>query len=231
MFRRLNGLSLRVFAAVASTAAFLSAGANPQKDSPKASLSSETGMPEYFPKDSVDGWADFFSFFLNTHGEPSLLAAAKDPNALSYRFEWMSGQHGNLLSVRLSLSPDGNAQIIAIAKPSDSGASTSQRSVSNEDLKKLLQLLEEAKFWSMPTDVDHDPNQQNRVKKYVIDGSPWILEGVRNGGYHVVYGGVPNQSPLRDVIFFLTKDLARLSDSFLPIHSLPRKGTGGGPTK
>src|SRR5207245_7977200 len=69
------------------TTAFLFAGANSQQGVPKSPASSATEAPVYFPPDMVDGFNGFFSHYLSRFGEPSLLAAAQDSSALSYRLD------------------------------------------------------------------------------------------------------------------------------------------------
>jgi hypothetical protein len=77
---------------------------------------SRVQVPEYFPSE-LDGSGAFFSDYLRRIGEPSLLTAAREPNATSYRFESIAGQTGRILSVRLFLNPDGSAKIFVAKNP------------------------------------------------------------------------------------------------------------------
>jgi hypothetical protein len=164
----------------------------------------------------IDGFGDFFSSYLSHFGEPSLFTAAQDPSAHSYRLDWLSSQHGYVLVVRILLNPDGGAEVIAIEESGKPDAlQRTQNRLSGADVKKFLQLVEKADFWTMPAE-----NPDPRRKAYKFDASPWVFEGVRNGSYHVVRRLSPNSSPFTEMVRFLAKDLAKLDDSAIP-HAYP----------
>src|SRR5207245_1572854 len=140
------------------TTAFLFAGANSQQGVPKSPASSATEAPVYFPPDMVDGFNGFFSHYLSRFGEPSLLAAAQDSSALSYRLDWMASQRWVVLAVRLSFNADGTASVTSIVESGPPAVlHRTQNSVSVEDAKKFMQMLEKAGFWAMPSMEQEKP--------------------------------------------------------------------------
>jgi type IV pilus assembly protein PilP len=64
-----------------------------------------------------------------------------------------------------------------------------QYDVSAPEVSKFLALLKSAEFWNMLPEPDSPPDW---------DGSTWILEGIRNGEYHVVSRRSPEQGEFRD---------------------------------
>jgi hypothetical protein len=196
-------------------AVFLFSGSNPQQGVPQSSASSATKAALYFPSGAVDGFANLFSDYLSRIDEPSLLAAAQDPSAISYRFESLAGQSGQMLAVRLSLNPDGSARIFT---REESGTPRvlhrTEKSVPAAGVNKFLQLVEKASFWSMP--AIEPENSDARRKAYKMDASTWVFDGVRTGGYHVVFRQGPEPSPFTEMVHFLEKDLAKLDESVIP---------------
>src|SRR5262249_39160380 len=125
----------------------------------------------YFPTGALGGFEGFFSEYLKLLGEPSLLNTVQDPNANSYRFTWLSGQHGYRPAVRLSINSDGSAVItvadLAGAPPTPRAT---QVRVSRVDVHRLLERIEKADFWSMPSSLPQEDAAQ-RHKAYMLDAS------------------------------------------------------------
>src|SRR5580692_11838042 len=67
----------------------------------KAPPASPSRAVVFFPPGAIDGWENFFSQYLSYFNEPSLLAAAQDSSALSYRFESLAGRKPKILAVRV----------------------------------------------------------------------------------------------------------------------------------
>ena len=55
--------------------------------------------------------------------------------------------------------------------------------MTQEQVKLLQDALTEADFWNLPSEIDYSG----------LDGSEWILEGVKDGTYHAVERWVPLQ--------------------------------------
>jgi len=105
------------------------------------------------------------------------------------------------ISVRLTVNRDGSGSIVArsvdthtgiIGKvPSDTGRHVVDKNivVAKVDVDALLLELQAFSFWSMPTEE----------RQLGLDGSQWILEGVRRGEYHVVDRWSPQEGAYSDV--------------------------------
>ena len=61
--------------------------------------------------------------------------------------------------------------------------------VSAPDVSRFLALVKSIDFWNMRPEPDSPPD---------FDGSKWVLEGIRNGAYHVVSRRSPEQGGFRD---------------------------------
>jgi hypothetical protein len=213
MSRTLLKYSLLPATAALCATALLFAATSSQPGAPRSAGSSATKGSIYFPPGVGESFGSLFSFYLSSFGEPSLLAAAQDPNALCYRLNWMSAQHGYVLAIRVSMNPDGSGGITSVEKPpSAAPLQRTQLYVSSADGKKFLQMVETARFWSMPTVEQEDPDPHHRV--YKMDASPWIFEGVRNGSYHAVSRQGLELGPFKEMVRFLANDLAKFDRPF-----------------
>jgi hypothetical protein len=169
----------------------------------------------YFPKEITDSFAGFFSGYLSSIGEPSLLAAAKDRSVLSYRLDWLAGQTGVLLVIRLSANPDTGAEVTWVRRyGTPPTLRRDQRPVSGALVDKFTDLVEEADFWSMPPMKEGNPDLAGG--SYKLDASTWLFEGVRSGTYHVVLRRSPEAGRFTDMIRFLAKNIADLDESIVP---------------
>ena len=188
---------------------------SPERGLVQRSESSASDETAYFPPGAVDGFADYFSGYLKSIGEPSLLAAAPDRTAVAYRLDWMSGSKGYLLAVRVALNSDRSASLVATEeRGAQAGPARTKRSISELDLRRFLKLVDKADFWSMPS---VEPDQSGPARKsYKLDASIWVFEAVRDGNYHVVLRRAPERSSFTDMVRFLTMDLAKLDQSASP---------------
>lgn len=208
-------------AAVLWTITFL-LSAVPGSRQSSAQLPSRSSASEapYFPSDVANGLDGFFSSYLRSVNEPSLLAASKDLNIESYRLDWLGGQTGRLLSVRLSINSDGTAKVFTTEQSSTpSQLHKTENSVAAADVQRFLKRVEKADFWSMPT--LEAQNSSPGPKAYKTDASSWAFEGVHNGHYHVVLRPSPESSAFTEMVGFLAKQIAKLDDSSVP-RALPR---------
>lgn len=128
------------------------------------------------PRWSVSDWE-----CLPPMGEPSLLEA-RDQQANAYRFIYQHSMQHKPLVVRISIRPDGTGEVITkiltYAADCKTGKLTKnkKRVVPKKAVDALLKRVEEADFWQLPAEDS------------VIgpDGATWIVEGVKDGRYHVV---------------------------------------------
>lgn len=210
----LTGASMLLATALlfASSSSGQDGGAGATAPIPNGSSSSHRAPQgsDYFPPGTADGYANFFAAYLDYWGEPSFLAAAKDPNLVSYRADFMSGQKGYLFAVRLTMNPDGSAQLTTIE--SGKGAiQKSQSNVSTEDAQHFLRLVDGSRYWTLPSAEELKPNE------YVLDASVWVFEGVRQGSNHIVYRRPLGPGRFADMLGFLVKNIAHIPDSVASI--------------
>jgi hypothetical protein len=207
-----------LFAVALCMTAIMLPGADFQQSQSPDSRRSTSDAPVYFPPDLP--MSSFFSQYLAFVGEPSLLETYKNTSVVSYRLSWLGGQTGRMVAVRLIVNSDGDGEVLSeVVSGSPSVVRKGSTVVSASDLQRFLQLVEDGKFWSLR------PTEQSRG--YELDGTFWIVEGVRNGSYRCVYRRSPDAKPSQftEIGRYLAKNLAKLDDSTIDIRrptSTPR---------
>lgn len=142
---------------------------------------------------------------LQAMAEPSLWEQSKNDSKESYRFLWLR-TFDHPVAIRLTLAKDGSAQltfkILSGAGGYEPGHLIRNRSshVSKEAVDHFVGLLNEADFWNSPAEESKDG--------IVLDGAQWIIEGAKNGQYHVVDRWSPDKGPFRHAALFLMTTLA-----------------------
>ena len=121
---------------------------------------------------------------LSDIGQPPLCSETVGTNKESYRFMWVpTFEHPVFL--RVEIEPDGAATLLTHVW-SGSGGYEWGKSVKNarkltpEEQSDLFGTLADLGFWTLPTRVDRPPNV------VVLDGTEWLIEGVKDGKCHVV---------------------------------------------
>jgi hypothetical protein len=158
------------------------------------------------PKHSVAGW---YSRHLQAMGEKSLLDIS-DAETEVYRFLWLRTADEPIF-VRVERRRD---EINLFTKELDGLGGfdpgkvlrSSEINLKREEFNDFLMRLEAADYWNLPTD-----NKQGGH-----DGAEWILEGVKNGRYHIVERWSPESGAYREACLYLLKlsgvDPDRLKD-------------------
>jgi len=143
--------------------------------------------------------------------EPSLFEAAKDTSVVAFRMSYFSPVPTREVAVRLVVNADGSGQVTsAVSSGVPTEITRNQNTVSGADVNKLLQLLAKVEFWSMSSIEDADQKTDATGRKaYVMDGSFWMVEGVREGSFHYVSRSNPRQGPFMEIACYLAKDLAK----------------------
>src|SRR5277367_1228431 len=223
VFRHLSSPQCLVPAAMLCSLVLLPETLNSQAAGAQSTASPASAI--YFPSGSVGGSSAVFTTFLRSVGETSLVAAAQDPNSLCYRFDWAAGQTGKFLAVRLSVNPDGSAEVtsIVVRYGNPPVINRTQQYVSNADVNIFLELVDKSDFWSI-SDIEK-ANPDLHGGSYTFDGDAWVFEGVRNGRYHVQLRRAPKSSRFTDLARFLAKDIANLDESVIP-HPHPASDAG-----
>jgi hypothetical protein len=168
----------------------------------------------YFPKGALSDdprgdlfRANWYSKQLKALEEPSLLQLAKNPSLESYRFVWLRTFHHPVV-VRLDPRSDGTGELTTKVSSGAGGYApghvieNKSRAVTREEAERFLARVRQAQFWGLPS---HDTPEAAGD-----DGSQWIIEGVKEGKYHMVDRWTPETGPVRDLGVFLFVELAQM---------------------
>jgi hypothetical protein len=123
--------------------------------------------------------------------EPSLRELLQQhPDAIAYRLLWEPSFH-HPVCVRIERAGDGT-KLSAEVLDGKGGYAWGQVAIhqsialSAEQFSELDRHMEQAAFWTMPAD--------ERKDVVVHDGDPLVLEGVKNGTYHIVRRMMPDRA-------------------------------------
>ncbi len=173
----------------------------------------------YFPKGSLSSYdradiarARWYSAQLRALDELSLLEEGKNASLQSYRFVWLRTFH-HPVTVRLDIMADGTGKLTTKIANGAGGyepgklIESRSRSLTQEQTNKFLGQVKDAGFWELPSYEETSG----------FDGSRWIIEGVKDGKYHVVDRWTPGKGPVHDLGVTLAFTLAELK---IPKHEL-----------
>jgi len=137
----------------------------------------------FFDSDTIE----WYSEYLFVMKEPSLLPP--DNCAIeTYRFLWLRTFHAPI-AIRV-WTANGQHFLVAKQLSGQGGYDTGRmvinriRRLSPEEWDRVKNLLSELSFWDLPTDPAATPNPDGSIN-VGADGAQWILEGLRDGKYHV----------------------------------------------
>ncbi len=162
-------------------------------------------MPQRQPKDEAAA-VDPYAKYLAALKEPSLWERSRqDPMAEVYRFLWLRS-FANPITVRLIVTRDGGRLISKMTsgqggfEPGHLVLNRESR-LSKEATAWFLAEVKHARFWDVPA-RDGSPA--------VLDGAEWIIEGVKQGRYHIVDRSSPDsKDPAHVLGIALLINLAR----------------------
>lgn len=162
----------------------------------------------YFPKGyfSFDEKLDQFIYSwysgqLRALKEPSIYELYRDEKVIIYRFLCLRTFH-NPFSVRVHINDDGIAFLYYKRTDGAGGYDPgklveSHMRVLNENEKEhLLNKIKNKKFWVLPAHLR---------KSTGCDGSEWIIEGAKNGMYHLVDRWTPQSGNIRNLGLYFIK--------------------------
>jgi hypothetical protein len=156
-----------------------------------------SGVFDTYTHSSNDKW---YACTLAALREPSLFAMRNDKSAEVYRFLWLPSFH-RPISVRLIINVEGTGTIVTRSVDTHAGLLTKPASdtgkliidtttaVDKAQVQDVLGQLQGLAFWSMPSEKEEASPQSSgtpTLRVAGVDGSQWVLEGVRRGEYHVV---------------------------------------------
>ena len=131
--------------------------------------------PKTFQSGAGDFMVQWYSSVLYGLGEKPLWPA--DPKQMAYRFVWMRSFHDQV-SITMTVQPEGDGQIrLQIYKQIPQQLESKVLSLSKDQVREVIALIDEANFWKMTTEGNGPQG---------TDGAEWVLEGVHSGHYHIV---------------------------------------------
>ena len=179
------------------------------------STGSASGQVKYFPDRALSAQkrsdrfkSDWYSNQLQALEEPSLweLSQSETERRESYRFLWLrTFQHP--VAIRVDIEESG-AALLAVKVASGAGGYAPGKLIRNENIAltkeqcaHFLDIIEKNRFWELPTlDESH----------IGMDGAQWVMEGVKDGKYHLVDRWSPGDGAIRTIGLALVKDFAKL---------------------
>jgi len=137
--------------------------------------------------------------YLNILQEPSLFALSNDSKVQCYRLLLLPPLDKKPTAVRLTIKSDdtGTLDVKIMNGPEKNEPAQLIESktiqASQQQVTNFLQLLDKANFWCLPV----------RDERKVVDGSTWIIEGVKDGEYQVVNRWSPEEGAYLEAALFL----------------------------
>ena len=156
------------------------------------------GEPRHFPVGALDPASTksdnarnaWYSHQLRAMDEPVLDATQKGS---AYRFTWLRS-FSHPIAVRITANA-GRFRLVAVELDA-SGGYAREKPVRRQEIelsatqfRDLEALISNSGFWNLPPHVETNG----------LDGSEWIIEGVRGGTYHVVNRWSPDTGPVREI--------------------------------
>jgi hypothetical protein len=169
------------------------------------------------PNEFIDRW---YSKHLSALREPSLWETSQsDLTAEAYRFLYLRSFH-HPISVRLVVAQDKTATLVS-KETNGKGGYEPGRLIRNRTIhmsqtqtEAFLTALNELSFWSLPPLLETEGNFIQ------TDGAQWILEGVKQGRYHLVDRLSPDRTndPIRIIGTRLMIDRAHFRLLYLNVY-------------
>jgi len=170
---------------------------------------------QYFPPGVLgattqehDFKANWYAKELKALHEPSLWELShNDPNVEAYRFLWLR-TFDHPIAARLVVRASGSGWMHARMTSGQGGYAPGRiirwgvSWLTKAKTQSLLEALAAADFWNLPTlaGVNETPPGPDGTVEIGADGAQWIVEGVKNGQYHVVDRWSPETAdPVREI--------------------------------
>jgi hypothetical protein len=156
-----------------------------------SSAASTVNKNVYFPRhafgDNGDQFAaNYYGTWLSFFKESSLLKETSEgATKETYRFLWLRTFH-HAIVIRMDVAKDGTGNLVTKVASGEAGFGTrnqkiledTSRQLSRMETQSLLRNLNGAGFWSI---------QGGEAAEITgNDGSEWVIEGEKDGHYHVV---------------------------------------------
>ena len=156
---------------------------------------------KYFPPDFPAAW---YEKDLEALKEPSLWQLSKAEKTQSYRFLWLRSFH-NPIAVRISVNTDGTSLLTWKMTSGATGRAgkliqDTAFTLDSAQTSLFLEKVERSNFWKLPSVLEDRG----------LDGAQWIIEGMRDGKYHIVDRWSPKDGEIRALGIFMSEDLAKI---------------------
>ncbi len=128
--------------------------------------------------------SNLYSGRLKDLGQSALCHEPIPEQAEWYRFLWVpTFEHPVFL--RVDVDSDGIANLMTVVWSGDGGyewgkSLKSERKLTAEEQGDFFAVMADIGFWTLPAEVEERPNV------IVLDGTEWLIEGVKDGRCHVV---------------------------------------------
>ena len=151
---------------------------------------------------------------LETFKEPPLCKEGVKGRAQSYIFLWLpTFEHP--IFMRVNVGQDGRGTLSTKTLSGEGGydlgklETTATRKLSRDEEVELFSTLADIGFWTLPASVKNP-------YELVLDGTTWVIEGVRDGQCHTV---TRESSPLTDVFthYFLGR-VGKIQPYYQPVQ-------------
>jgi len=135
---------------------------------------------------------------LNALQEPSLFALSNDSKVQCYRLLLLPS-FKKPMAVRLTLKRDNTGTLDVKITNGQWGYEPGQLiesktiNIYQKQVTNFLQLLDKANFWHLPA----------RDERFGLDGTTWIIEGVKDGKYQVEKRWSPEEGAYLEAALFL----------------------------
>jgi hypothetical protein len=147
--------------------------------------------------------------YLHLMEEKPLLDGMSPTHLQIYRLLVESRPHNTPVVVRLSIKVDGSGEAVVKvsqgARFADTLTVNRTEVVSREKMDDFLKLLGTTSFWSAPVFEQFDAHKRVRMGT-----AGWILEGTKEGSYHIVCRGTDTLATLTNTVMFLAKNIGKL---------------------
>lgn len=139
-----------------------------------------------------------YSKQLSAMNEPSLLELSKKSHLKIYRFLWLRTFH-HPISIRLTIKGDGTGELVAKMTSGAGGyepgvlETNNVLQITKQKVLDFQKQIEKIAFWEM----------KSKIELGGLDGARWIIEGVKDGKYHLVDRWTSQTKAIHEAVLML----------------------------
>jgi hypothetical protein len=145
---------------------------------------------------------------LHLMGEEPLVVAKSPQAPQIFRMVVETRPYNVPVVVRLTIGTDGMGEVVAkfaqSARFPDTLTMNRTAAVPSADVNEFLKLLTDSGFWLKPVRTPLDI-------KHVVMGEPsWMLEGNKEGSYHVIWRDTSGLTSLKEAVMFFAVNIGKV---------------------